>query len=129
MERGSCAGAVMEALVWLRPGSPSERQRLELELSGWRADPAEWPPRGSNRRCVPVEQGAHHRAAKLLHGLIDFMPSSHIYSHLSSDSPPPPPRSSSSSSSAPLPMAMVHLGNRQLSRKWEAAPVRREDLP
>lgn len=58
-------------------------------------------------------------AAKLLHGLIDFMPSSHIYSHLFSDSPPS--SRSSSFSFGPLPMAMVHLGNRQLSRKWEAA--------
>lgn len=65
-------------------------------------------------------------AAKLLHGLIDFMPSSHIYSHLLSDSPPS--SRSSSFSFGPLPMAMVHLGNRRLSRKWEAAWWE-EDLP
>ena len=65
-------------------------------------------------------------AAKLLHGLIDFMPSSHIYSHLLSDSPPS--SRSSSFSFGPLPMAMVHLSNQRLSRKWEAAWWE-EDLP
>lgn len=65
-------------------------------------------------------------AAKLLHGLIDFMPSSHIYSHLLSGSPPS--SRSSSFSFGPLPMAMVHLSNQRLSRKWEAAWWE-EDLP
>lgn len=37
---------------------------------------------------VSLSQCVGTWAAKLLHGLIDFMPSSHIYSHLLSDSPP-----------------------------------------
>lgn len=71
------------------------------------------PSSASPSQCVGT------RAAKLQRGLIDFMPSSHIFSHIRSDSLP--------SSRlfiylfiyfpGPYLAAAAHLGNRQLSRK------------
>lgn len=52
MERGSCAGAVMEALALV---SPLRGARLELKLLGWRADR---PPSG--------RQGARKQAAAVV---------------------------------------------------------------